>query len=565
MTLFRLLNLFLFTFPFGSAFDRDSCFATAKNLLSNQSLSPNSPFFFRDTFRSPPYNGPENMTLTLEGCNVLCGPKQTWYTDIGPRLTIWLVPILLLLANVELSPIDKRRFLAILHLLGDPTDSIWSLLHKLDAWDHCCTLAEHFQNLCPSCQGVVAAVFAGFEEVQGPRITSERDYEVLLQQYSQATHFNEWRRAAVRLADGQTNELGRTMLAFLLYVLQLVAAFVPEVGGAPPGPPGGHIATSVLLSWFVPVILLSNAIGNLPSRRTAYDILTDLSANTGEDTLYVPHQRSVFLPTFPSVARSCTTDYFYALGWSGAIYTYRPWKLRYIPSRPHHHLYTLLLCTLAAMPVLIGFIGGVLILWYQLPTGVNCRHVWLVGVTFLWSISTFITLISRTVATGKYHWRLTLIKDTCVAVPSLLVMFLSGVGMFNSCWCWSGPFQYSSIGRVPMPETVYLQNAKSVYLTIVGVTLLLEMVVFAVAATIWRRGFRLLRWSEETCREEWQRVMGNEGCKKCTHDGRSRQTSQVSETFPLKWAVGVTPISVDSIVMDQRLYRAHHLDDVGRD
>lgn len=39
------------------------------------------------------------------------------------------------------------------------------------------------------------------------------------------------------LVDSRTDELGRTVFAFLLHVFQFVCAFVPEVGSAPPGPP----------------------------------------------------------------------------------------------------------------------------------------------------------------------------------------------------------------------------------------------------------------------------------------------------------------------------------------
>lgn len=540
------LVLLLVALPLGSAFDRDSCFSETQQLLSNHTLPSTSPYFFRDTFDSPPYNGVDNMTLTLDGCNALCGPKQTWYTDIGPRLTVWLIPVLLLVANVELSPLDKRNFLAVLHLLGDPIDSIWSLLHKLDAWDRCSVLAGRCSDVCPSCQLVIASIFAVHEEVQGPEIKSQRYFEALLQRRSLATHFNEWRHAAVRLADSRTNDLSRTLLALLLYVLQLVAAFVPEIGGAPSGPPGGRIATSVLLSWLVPAILLSNAIGNLPSRRTAYDILARLGADTGDDPFHVADQHSVFLPTFPSFARACSTEYFSALGWSGGIYTYRPWKLRYVTSSRHRHLRTLLLITLAAAPVVIGFVGGVLILWYQLPMGLNCRHVWLVGVTVLWYASAFITFVThrRAFATGMYHWRFVLIKDACVAMPSFLIMFLSASGLFNFCWCWSGPFQYLGKGRVPLPEIVYLKNAKSIYPTIVGVTLLLEIAVVIMAAVVWRRGLRLLRWSEKTRRREWDRVMGREVCECVRGDDGSRQSSLASEMPLLKPGARVTVAGV---------------------
>lgn len=177
--------LFFVAVPFGLAFSRVGCQEKVLSLLGNQSISPDSPFFFRDSFQSPPYNGADNLTLNLPGCIALCGPQQTWYTDIGPRLTIWLIPILLLLVNVEPSPVDKYNFQAILHLLGDPIDSIWSLLHKLDAWDRCSALAARCDDICPSCQRVIASLFAGHEEVQGLRIKSERCLEALLEQRSE--------------------------------------------------------------------------------------------------------------------------------------------------------------------------------------------------------------------------------------------------------------------------------------------------------------------------------------------------------------------------------------------
>lgn len=172
--------------------------------------------------------------------------------------------------------------------------------------------------------------------MQGSRIKSERYFGALLQQRNQATHFNEWRRAAVRLADNRTDELGRTLIAFLFFILQLVGDFIPEIGGTSSSP-GGRIATVVLLSWLV---LISNAVGNLPSRRTAYEILADIAANMGDDKFHLENPRSVFLPTFPPLAHAHSTEYFRALGWSGAIYVYRPWKLSYVTSTRHRHLHT---------------------------------------------------------------------------------------------------------------------------------------------------------------------------------------------------------------------------------
>src|SRR2546421_8103064 len=144
-----------------------------------------------------------------------CGPKQEWYWDIGPRLSTWLIPILLLVSNIELSPLDKRRFLAILHFLGDPIDSIWSLIHKIDAWHRCYSLAEKHGAVCERRKRVIATVFAGFEEIEGPEISSPEYFDTLVKSsgLNEEDKFQEWRQTARELADSRTYEFSRACLA----------------------------------------------------------------------------------------------------------------------------------------------------------------------------------------------------------------------------------------------------------------------------------------------------------------------------------------------------------------
>jgi hypothetical protein len=70
------------------AFDRDVCLKTAQYMLGNRTLDASSSYFYYDRTGGFPYSGNDNMTLTLQGSDALCGSKQTWYTDIGPRLSI---------------------------------------------------------------------------------------------------------------------------------------------------------------------------------------------------------------------------------------------------------------------------------------------------------------------------------------------------------------------------------------------------------------------------------------------------------------------------------------------
>ncbi|KAL8661046.1 MAG: hypothetical protein Q9202_005977 [Teloschistes flavicans] len=253
-----------------TGFVRDECFARVLVYLANGTLSPNDEVFFRNA-DGRPMSAPANLTLTLSGCRKLCGLRQKWYADIGERLSVWLLPVLLLISNVELSPLDKRRFSAIIHLVGDPIHSFWSLLDKLDAWDHCYRLAEQFGPKCQCCTRTIATVFAGFEETSGPGTVTRQNLNNLADKYHLTANFGMWRRAALDLADSRTDEFFRTWLAIVLYIYQLIGGFVKEIGGEPSSPPGGRIATSVFLSWLVPVVLLSNAIGNFPSPYTCHN------------------------------------------------------------------------------------------------------------------------------------------------------------------------------------------------------------------------------------------------------------------------------------------------------
>ena len=507
--------------PFNGGFDRDACLARTLAHLDDNTLDPSDGIFFRDA-SGQPLSGQDNITLTLPGCRLLCGERQAWYWDVGPRISTWLAPILILLSNVALSPLDKRRFLAILHLLGDPIHSISSLIHKIDTWDRCWHLARQYGAYCDDCKRVVATVFAGFEEIEGPRIDSRRYFDTLADEHGLATHFPEWRRTALKLADSRTDEFLRTCLALLLYIFSLIASFIKEVGGESSSPPGGRVATGVFLSWLVPTVLLSNVVGNFPSRRTCYEILGQFAERTG-DRLRVPRSQSVCLPGFPYLKRACSTDFFHSLGWSGGIYTFRPWAAQYLISERRWPRVVLVHC-LSITPIFIGVIGGFIILWFGLPIGPNCRHTWLVGIFLAWVVSALATQYSNSpkFATGKYHWRFILVKDALIAMPSITVIFLSACGLFNSCSCWSGFLSRPESAHVPLNgDPFYELNDRTVYPSVVGISLVLQLLIFVAVVVIWRRGLKLFWWSESAREKGWERIVGHEVCK-CMHSLKAR-------------------------------------------
>ncbi|KAL9040358.1 MAG: hypothetical protein Q9214_004516 [Letrouitia sp. 1 TL-2023] len=500
-----------------SGFVREECLKQTLDNLANGKLAPNDEVFMRDA-AGRPMSDPKDLTLTLSGCNKLCGPEQRWYSDIGPRVSVWLLPVLLLVSNIELSPLDKRRFYAIFHLLGDPIHSFWSIIDKIDAWDRCYRLAEQYEPDCERCRRVIATVFAGFEEIRGPEMVSKVNLSLLVDEHNLTDKFKQWRRAAVEFADSRTDEFFRTCLAILLFIYQLIAGFVKEVGGESSSPPGGRVATGVLLSWLIPIALLSNAVGNFTSRYTCWDILSRFAERTG-GRLELPDSESVLLQGFPALARTCRTPYIESLAWSGGIYTYRPSR-RQNTNAQRSWFRAIAIFSISIFPICIGMLGGFIILWYLIPNGLNCRHLWMIGVVTAWFASAMITKMSHSArfVTGKYHLHFVLAKDTLIAIPSIAIIFLSASGLFNSCKCWSGYLYYGKGAHVALnTEPFFERNDRTIYPLVFGVCLAAQLALFGTVAAVWRRGFKVFRWSESARREERARATGNTVCT-CTRE-----------------------------------------------
>lgn len=505
-------------FSFSGGFNRDECRPRALDLLASGRMFPNDSAIFIGPGGYPMYS-PDNITLTLDGCRKICGPKQMFYWDIGPRLSTWLIPILLLISNVELSPLDKRRFMAIIHLLGDPIDSIWSLVHKIDAWERCHFLAGQYSPnsvLCSRRRRVIAAVFAGLEELEGPRLSSKMYFDRLVQysNINEEMKFREWRRTATELVDGRTDEFFRTCLAILLYLYQVIAGFVKEVGGGNTSPPGGRIGTAMFISWLVPAVLLSNTVGGFTARRSCFDIMNRFTQRT-LDLGCMPSSEHPILFESLHYDPDLTMNYFSSLGWSGAIYMFRPWKIRYLTSHSlsgtgsYRRRTSMILCA-SILPLWIAMTGGFIIIWYTLPNGLNCRHMWLIGIFLAWHISALFTWkVGSIEGVSRSRWHWILVKDTIIGISSVIVIFLSACGVFNSCYCWSGAFSYRGKAHVPLNAAEYYEhNDRTIYPIVVAICLSLQCIVFAVAAIFWWNGLKVMRWSEGARRDEWERARG---------------------------------------------------------
>ena len=82
-----------------------------------------------------PYYNQSILGLTFKGCVDAVGRSIAPYSRQGvyDRVVLWRVPLLALWLTTTLPPfgIHTQTF-TLLHLVGDPIDSIWSLLYRLD-------------------------------------------------------------------------------------------------------------------------------------------------------------------------------------------------------------------------------------------------------------------------------------------------------------------------------------------------------------------------------------------------------------------------------------------------
>jgi len=150
-------------------------------------------------------NVTENIALTRRGCELFYSTAYKVPSNSGPRLLAWFIPILVLVSSIQYPEIRWKKYILLFTVLGNPILLNLSLLKELD----------NGRSSRPK----------------------ETPYSGTFRAYT----------------------------ALLIYLWQVVAAFVKIIGGAPK-PSGGMLGPAMLLSWLIPMVLLSNAVGWKASR-----------------------------------------------------------------------------------------------------------------------------------------------------------------------------------------------------------------------------------------------------------------------------------------------------------
>lgn len=467
-----------------------------------------------------------NVALKLPACERICGTSWTVYPDSAPRLMTWLVPVLVLIANLQYAAIGKERFLTLFHLLGDPIDSMLSLLSKVDTWRQCYHgRSRNSAVIAAGVKELVETLHLDFDASHVRLILRD----MLVGPSTQPADFNDLvANTASELADCRTSETLRTWSSIVLYVVQVIAAFVPKFGEAS-SPSGGRIGTAMLLSWLLPITLLSNAVGDFASRRIFLRIMLNFMERVERNR---NHQLSRPSMDLLKALRGVDVKYFKSLAWSGAIYTFRPNKLH--PQPRAKRCYIPFLALVSAMPVILASVTAFLVL-YTKPTYFNCRHFLVISVFATWLLSPLLTwAIGRTYFSQERQWYIVLAKDTLFALPIMALIIGSSCGLFNSCQCWSGAYtlgiRNAAVYLTNLPQFDRYNRVE--YPVLVAICLALQVSVFLLIRwTYWRRGLSLLNWSEKE-----KQIAFLEGRSQCTTSGmRAFNIAETCEIEYFRW------------------------------
>jgi hypothetical protein len=442
------------------------------------------------------YQDPRQLVLTLPGCEHVCGDGwQLWpILDVLDHFSLWVFPAVILISHFLFPPLPWKNYaFVIFHAIGDPIDSLWSMLARQDAQRRLYRAARNIPNLIgPNDHKYIAAIWSAYEEV-GWQDASSDLYRSLVSRNWRAPNREEMYHIMLASHELSSNRLESqltTWIAILTLVSALITAYIRTVeqNTRIDNQTAHTIAVVALLFIFVPLVKISGNIGSFKSTSTAVAAieklrrsLQDYISESETDTAGPQSELPPFLPLdlFPPLdlqpdarwdfssqrkesedhemgelhSDSGTTQRNVEIWpklamWTGMNSSWRPCKKVRVTAqasgRSRH------------LPLMYAFI--LVLLGSSLPAiflsatnradrqivGFGCRSATWTLVSVLWLGSFGIDYFLRwRFCKAKDLWVSTIFKDSLFALLVVSLVLIVQIGLYNSCWCRSN---YISLG-----------------------------------------------------------------------------------------------------------------------
>lgn len=418
-------------------------------------------------------NEMQYCVVSLSLCERLCGDGY----DLWPaketlsRVVLWVVPAIVLLAHFHFAPLGAGNVCAVLvHLVGDPIDSIRSMLIRQEVNRRLYRRAQHLFGEIRERGEAVASIWATYEELGWQEASGFIGSPISLDKY-------EWyliEQASYQLSCCRSEASLGTWAAILGFFAALLGAFIRTWIYRLNNQTSHTIAVVMLLSHFIPIVKISGDIGAFGSSTSAMDILQKLRRDLQA------HSRDVndpsHNPLFPRLdfckdsswnsgadhaAEARRTDHDNIVDWPGvASYSgmnspWRPCKTVPVNSlSPKKDRGRRMLLLISMMFVIAGSWGPAFYLSYHNGNnGFGCRCLAWTLILVLWLISLGSDrLLSFGVhrlrhsnlfqylrwSTNRALWLFTVAKDSFVSLIVVGIIAAVQLGLLNTCWCLSG-------------------------------------------------------------------------------------------------------------------------------
>ncbi|KAK4998009.1 hypothetical protein LTR66_002680 [Elasticomyces elasticus] len=426
---------------------------------------------------------PNRTQLTNAACMDISGDSWTSFPapEVIARIALWKLPLFQLVSLYPRPPLCLEvTVFVICHLLGDPIDTIWSLLYKLCAtqshatsWEakikagdskeqfvrdwKALALIESSYDECQKRSYRAGIILDELENIYAKnRPISDNDYETSIRNSCQ-----KW--AGALAADRSTTFLPvfAAELGFLFTIASAIAKTFADHTKPAFAINGHSLAFSVLYFWILPVVLLGSIVGVSQSRDATPRILKQLEeeiersllGGTLARTLAVGNDlyRSNTLKKNPPISSHVKWERIVL----GGVHSWQPnkWdrgrgkaeeeikKCAFVSTAQSRYL-----GILALVCVLDCTVSGIFISWITPPEGIDCRHYTELLIFVCWLSSAVLTGIFETQikpANFRLRFYLTLAKDVLSTLATAVGILTAHIGIFNRCVCWT---QWGHVG-----------------------------------------------------------------------------------------------------------------------
>jgi hypothetical protein len=354
----------------------------------------------------------------LEGCLELCGHGYRLWpaNETGLRILYFIVPIVILSARYAFAPIGiTNKIWTLIHLVGDPIDSLWSTFLRLEKARRNYHLA---MEIAPGAPREVAAIWTAYDcWWQDPAGVTSR--ELCRRRPSQASKQNDAtdrdllpdlltrreichiKKCALQLAKNRyvyardprqrrkkADELIRTTnlyiswIAIIIFLGSLTGAYIRTATTKNVNQTPHTLAIVLLFSFLVFAVYISGHVGNF---KRVTDVIDELDELNEHCPSLFPKAHGFAIPRGPPRLNSFKQRFENAAIYAGLNHSWRPNKS--LEKLNHSDRSTWLLFACSFLVVTTAWVFAFMLSYRTPRSGLGCRSLTWTCIYVAWLLS----------------------------------------------------------------------------------------------------------------------------------------------------------------------------------